>query len=97
MSRRKKKKTVSKYIDDAIVVTSKVVAIEYTNAEVGESIKNVFYMKSDKYPDKGRMCISWGRCSVKVGDEVCCKGRINEQGTFLIWTLLIVKRGNSEV
>ena len=95
MSRRKRK--TNRYADDAIVVTSTVVSIEYTNAEVGESIKNVFYLKSSKYPEHGRMCVSWGKCNAKVGDEVCCRGRINEQGTFLIWQMLIIKRCDDEV
>lgn len=99
MSRRRKKKPyVSKWEKEAILITSTVVSIEYKNADVGERIKNVFYLKSKHYPKKGRMCVLWGRCNANVGDEVMCKGRINEQGTFLIWSLMITKRAEqSEV
>lgn len=100
MSRRRKRfeRKPSKYEEQAILITSIVVGIDYQNEEVGERVKNVFYLKSKQYPETGRMCVLWGRSSFNIGDEVMCKGRLNEQGTFLVWSLMITKRAEkSEV
>lgn len=99
MSRRRKKKPyVSKWENDAVLITSIVLSFEYQNKEIGDRTKNVLYLKSKSYPETGRLCVLWGRCNARVGDEVMCKGRINEQGTFLIWSLMITKRAEqSEV
>lgn len=94
MSRRRKRfeRKPSKYEEQAILITSTVVGIDYQNEDVGERVKNVFYLKSKQYPETGRMCVLWGRSSFNIGDEVYCKGRLNEQGTFLVWSLMITKR-----
>lgn len=94
MSRRRKRfeRKPSKYKEQAILITSTVVGIDYQNEDVGERVKNVFYLKSKQYPETGRMCVLWGRSSFNIGDEVYCKGRLNEQGTFLVWSLMITKR-----
>lgn len=100
MSRRRKRfeRKPSKYEEQAILITSIIVGIDYQNEEVGERVKNVFYLKSKQYPETGRMCVLWGRSTFNVGDEVYCKGRLNEQGTFLVWSLMITKRAEkSEV
>jgi hypothetical protein len=41
------------------------------------------------------MCVLWGRCCANAGDEVECKGRINEQGVFLCWSMIIKNAGQS--
>ena len=99
MSRRKKfVKKVSKFEKDAILITSRIVAIEQQNELIGENFKNVFYIESKQLPETGRMCVLWGRSSFNVGDKIQSKGRINEQGTFLAWSLMILERAkNGEV
>lgn len=92
MSRRKKKPYVSKWEKDAILITSKIINFEYKNKEVSDSLKNVFYLESSKYPQTGRMCVMWGRCNANEGDEIVAKGRINKDGVFLIWSFMIMKR-----
>lgn len=96
--RRKRKyvKRTSKYEKDAILINSKVISIKQQNEIVGERYKNIFYIESQQFPETGRMCILWGKSSFNVGDEIECKGRINEQGVFLAWTLLILKRAKNE-
>lgn len=99
MSRKKhKKRYVSKYEEDSILITSTIIKIEQQNEIIGEKFKNVFYLKSKNYPETGRMCVSWGRTIFNVGDEITAKGRINTDGVFLVWSLMITKRaGKSEI
>ena len=92
MSRRKKKPYISKWEKDTILIRSIVLKIDQQNIEIGENIKNVFWLKSKIYPETGRMCVLWGRCNARVGDEVMCKGRLNTDGVFLVWSLTITKR-----
>lgn len=91
MPRIRKKKT-SKYEEDAMIITSKVVGIEQQNCEIRGKVKNVFFLESKVYPETGRMCIMWGYTSFNVGDLLQCKGRITPDGTFLVWSLMILKR-----
>lgn len=95
MARRKYKRFISKYENDAVLINSTIINFEYKNKEVGERFKNVFFLKSTKFPETGRLSILWGRCSANIGDEVICKGRIDEQGTFLCWSMMIKKQGQS--
>lgn len=77
----------------AVVVDTKVVAIEEYNKWYGDKYKNVFYCKS-KQPTP-RMCISWGRTSLRVGDEVRLTGRVKDTGEFICWNILIFKRAEN--
>lgn len=99
MSRKKhRKRYVSRYEEDSILITSTIIKIEQQNEIIGEKFKNVFYLKSKNYPETGRMCVSWGRTIFNVGDEITAKGRINTDGVFLVWSLMITKRaGKSEI
>jgi len=95
MGRRKFKRFISKYEDDAVLVKSTIIRFEYRNKEINNRLKNVFYIESKSYPENGRMCVLWGRCCANAGDEVECKGRINEQGVFLCWSMIIKNAGQS--
>lgn len=91
----KKKKFVkqpSKYENDAILITSVVKKIELQNVEINEKLKTVFYCESNTIPE-GRLCITWGRTNLEIGDKFQAKGRITENGTFLIWSMLRFKKG----
>jgi hypothetical protein len=86
----------SKYENDAIIITSTVTEIEQKNVEVSDKIKNVFYLKSNVFPERGRLCILWGYSNAKVGDTIRAKGRITPDGTFLAWSTQIVQKGNAD-
>ena len=81
----------SKYDKDAIIVNSTVKKIELQNVEINEKLKTVFYCESEILQE-GRLCILWGRTSIKVGDKFQAKGRLTPDGTLLIWDLLRFKK-----
>ena len=90
-----KKQSKPKYGADTItIVKSRVVGIEQQNVEIGNKIKNVFYLQSQVYPETGRLCIMWGYTSFGIGDLSECKGRILDEGTFLIWSFMVLERVN---
>jgi len=83
--------------NNEILVVSTVISIEQQNIPTGENIKNVFYLKSEQYPKTGRMCILWGGYTFQAGDEVVCKGRIDERGVFLARWLTVIKKAGSKI
>ena len=91
MRKKQRKKYVSKYENDAVLISSVVTKIEIQNVEIKDKFKTVFYCESKAKPE-GRMCVQWGRSSVKVGDKFEAKGRITEDGTFLVWSLMIFQK-----
>ena len=98
MARRKKKeKFVSKFADNAIIIHTKVLEIEEQNIEYYDSKKNKYRFKSVFYcvssSGKPRMCVSWDRNTIQVGDEVQLKGRLKDD-VFLVWSLLILRRSS---
>ena len=93
MSRRKfNRRFISKYEEDAVIITAKIVGIEQQNEIIGERYKNIFYLKSKDYPQTGKMCVYWGRTTFNTGDEIEAKGRINQDGVFLVWSYMIMRR-----
>lgn len=92
----KYKDYTSKYEKDAMIYESIVTKIEVQNQEIGERIKNVFYVKSNVLPE-GRMCILWGRTNFNVGDKLAMKGRMNNDGVFLVWSHMIHRNTEGEV
>ena len=78
MARKKKEKFVSKYADDAIIINTKVLEIEEQNVQYYDEKKNKYRFKSVFYcassSGKPRMCVSWDRNTIQVGDEVQLKG-----------------------
>lgn len=96
MPRKKKKiKTESKYLAEAIAGRTTVSRIESLNIWTGSKYKTVFYVPSTKTESKERMCIVWGRTTIRVGDTVSLTGRI-ANNVFLVWNLLILKREEPE-
>lgn len=97
MARKKKEKFVSKYADDAIIINTKVLEIEEQNVQYYDEKKNKYRFKSVFYcassSGKPRMCVSWDRNTIQVGDEVQLKGRLNDD-VFLVWSLLIMRRSS---
>ncbi len=69
--RRRKFVRKSKYEDNAVLINSTIQKIDIQNEEIGDKYKNVFYIKSNTYPE-GRMCILWGESSFEVGDNIVC-------------------------
>lgn len=97
MPRRTKKsiRYVSKYEKDAVLMQAKVLKIELLNEEIKERLKSFFYVESKTIPE-GRKCVHWGRCNISEGDEIVAKGRLNNDGVFLIWSMMILKKHESE-
>lgn len=97
MARKKKEKFVSKYADDATIINTKVLEIEEQNVQYYDEKKNKYRFKSVFYcassRGKPRMCVSWDRNTIQVGDEVQLKGRLNDD-VFLVWSLLIMRRSS---
>ena len=91
---RGRKKTVSKYENDAVLVSVTVTEIIEQNKEYENGkLKNVF--KAVSKSGNERMCIQWGRSLISVGCEVQMKGRIKDD-VFLVWSAMIVKNPNKE-
>ena len=89
--RKKKKKFISKYENDAVLVRSKILKIELQNQEINGKLKTVFYCESKAIPE-GRMCVHWGRTNIQVSDEFEAKGRLTPEGTFIVWSLMFRRR-----
>lgn len=85
MARRKPFRKTSQFEKDAVRVISIITKIEVQNQEINGKLKTVFYCKS-KNPDD-RMCITWGRTTFSVGDEIDMIGRFNDN-VFLVWSYL---------
>lgn len=95
---RRKKKFVSKYADELMIISStKVLKIElqnkeYFNAKKGSYLyKTVFYCESET--GEPRMCVCWCGTNLCTGDEIQLKGRING-GVFLVQSILILQRAD---
>ena len=95
MSRRRtKKRQMSKYENDAVIVTAKISKIDCLNVEAGNGkYKTVFYCPS-YYAPEGRMCVYWKYTGIKEGDEVYMQGRFSD-GIFLVWSLQILKKNRA--
>lgn len=91
MRRTFRKKYVSRYEQETIQVTKKIVKIDYLNQVCSEKYKSVFYVQSEINPDKPVMCVLWGYTSIGLGDEIGMKGRLLNN-IFLVWSLIIKKR-----
>lgn len=91
MRRTFRKKYISKYEQEAIQVTKKIIKIDYLNQFCSEKYKSVFYVPSEINPDKPVMCVLWGYTSIGLGDEIEMKGRLLNN-IFLVWNLIIKKR-----
>ncbi len=95
--RRKKDKFVSKFMDDAILVNTKVLEMEEQNTEYYDSKKDRYRYKSVFYCESPsgvpRMCVSWEKNTIRVGDEVQLKGRLKDN-VFLVWGFLILRRSS---
>lgn len=89
MARRKPFRKTSQFEKDAVRVISIITNIEVQNQEINGKLKTVFYCKS-KNPD-GRICITWGRTTFSVGDEIDMVGRFNDS-VFLVWSYLYSSR-----
>lgn len=88
MSKRKKyTKTVSKFRDEKIHISSEVIKIELQNELINEKYKTVFYCKSETKPE-GRMCVAWGKTRIVVGSKVEMNGRFKDD-IFLVWNTTI--------
>lgn len=96
MARKKRKqvKQPSKFVEDAMIVTTKIVEIEELNKPFDNRYKSVFYCESQK-SETPVMCIFWKRTTISVGDTVSLKGRLN-QNTFLAWDVQIIKSAEAE-
>ena len=90
MRRKLKKRFVSKYENEALILTSTIERIEVQNVEINGKFKTVFYCKSNDKPE-GQLCIVWGRTTFKVGSRFNAKGRLTPDGTFLVWSILHFK------
>ena len=100
MGRRKRYiRKPSKYEDEATIVESTVTKIDFQNKEINGKLKTVFYCKSYLCPDgDGRMCITWQRNTIQIGDKVAMKGRFignesenpEERNVFIAWSVMIL-------
>jgi hypothetical protein len=92
MKHKKKKNFISKFMKDAICITTTVSSIESLNVWTSENkFKTVFFAPSTKTESKERMCIAWERTTIRVGDTVQLTGRLSNE-VFLVWNILIMKR-----
>lgn len=73
-----------KWENEHILYTAKVIRIEEQNKEIGDKLKTVFFIESKIIPE-GRMCVTWGRTTFHVGDEVNLTGRLQGE-IFLVWS-----------
>lgn len=90
--RRRYERKPSKYEEMAILLEErKILKIDYQNLQVKDSLKTAFYSESPKKPE-GILCIAWGRTNFNVGDVVSMKGRLSEDGVFLVWSYYVVQR-----
>ncbi|MBO7211138.1 MAG: hypothetical protein J6V44_09100 [Methanobrevibacter sp.] len=95
MARKKRfTKQPSKFLEDAIETTTKVVSIEEYNKFINNRYKSVFYCESQK-SDKPIMCVYWDRTTLEIGDTVRVIGRFNNN-VFLAWQVQILKKAEQE-
>lgn len=91
--RRRYKRQISKYEEQALNAEGKIIKIDYKNQIVGEKYKTVFYVPSLLCPE-GRRCVTWGHTNINVGDYVELKGRFNDD-IFLCWSIKIIRKSES--
>lgn len=83
------------YQEDARIISTHVLKIDYKNQPVGKNgrLKTVFYCPTYECPD-GRMCVIYDRTTIDVGDEIRTTGRFNGD-VFLAWSIQIIKKGKN--
>ena len=86
----------SKWDDVAILFENrKIIKIDYQNLQVRDTNKTAFYIESQKKAE-GILCIVWGKTNFNVGDVVSMKGRVNNDGVFLVWSYYVTQRNTND-
>ena len=95
MAKRRYKKYVSRFADERTIVDTKVLKIEEQNIPYFDKEKNMNIFKSIFYCEspigEPRMCVSWAKSNIQVGDTVQLSGRLKDE-VFLVWSVIIMQR-----